>query len=161
MRRKYNDDDESKGMIRDNKSKEAKFSDQTGSVRKFDMDTLASHASKETPVSFPGWRGYPPDRNDAGQKVDYSMSSNGGFFSQKKLTDTQIVYSPTKRAAHGRRASTPAMMAGEQIAGNTTWQNKMKAREFQDQLRCMRPEDRPQGSRYIMARTGPQHLQFF
>ena len=45
----YNDDDESKGMIRDNRSKEAKFEDSTGNVRKYDMDKLSCHASKVPP----------------------------------------------------------------------------------------------------------------
>jgi len=114
------------------------------------MDLLECHASRETPVTFPGWRGYPPTYNDSGDKIDYSLSSNGGAFAEKKLTETRIVQ-------HGRRVQTP------HTAGNTTWHNKIKDRKYQTELRHINPDEYSSDTHgiYKVSRTRPQHLGAF
>jgi len=72
-----------------NRSKERTLQDATGSVRKFDMDILKSHASTETPVAFPGWRNYPPTYSPTGQKIDYMLSSHGGSIAERQIGDSR------------------------------------------------------------------------
>jgi len=75
---------------RDFKTKEYGMEMQTGCVRKFDMDVHKYHASRETPVSFPGWRGYPPDFSPSGQPIDYMLAkaSPRGILGEPRLTES-------------------------------------------------------------------------
>jgi len=131
--------------MRMNRSVEMAFHERTGRVKKFDMDVVTAHASRETPVSFPGWRGYPPSFDSIGKRIDYSLQMNGGAFAQRQITSSTFPYV-------GR--STP------HIAGNTTQQVKTRSREYQSQLRHMKTSDLAAHAAYVVSRTGPQHTAF-
>merc|ERR1712196_149138 len=76
--------------VRARRSKEQSFEEETGSKKKFDMQLMTCHASRETPVSFPGWTGYPPTYDKLGTKIDYSLKRNGGPFATRALNNTSI-----------------------------------------------------------------------
>merc|ERR1711912_108822 len=103
------------------------------------MNVVLAHASRETPVSFPGWKGYPPSYNQNGTWIDYALQSNGGVFAQRQLTASSY--------AQGPRAI--------KTAGNSSWEIKSKDRQYQSELRHMRGTDlniKIQGP-YVTART--------
>ena len=91
---------------------------------------------QETPVAFPGWRGYPPTFDDRGKVIDYTLTTNGGVLSTKKLIDTHLM---ERRPQHGRRAGTPHDSV--HTAGNTTRMNKLKDRSYQENLRSIKPSE--------------------
>lgn len=143
VRRILNDDGSS---VRCNRSKEMELHEATGRVKKFDMDTVLAHASRETPVSFPGWRGYPPSLDQQGNRIDYSLKSNGGAFARRQLTATNF--------ASGQSIA--------QAAGSPSWRLKAQNRQFQTELRHMKSchhDIEAQGS-YRTAKTRPQHMEF-
>merc|ERR1711907_617123 len=78
-------------MCKDQRSKEAKFTDFTGEKKRFDNVPGFMDPSREDPNSWPGMKGHAP--NDVeGKYVDYTLKANGGFLSGAKfLNDTHMV----------------------------------------------------------------------
>jgi len=131
--------------MRQNRSKEQPMHELTGRVKKFDMHVVKAHASRETPVSFPGWPGYPPSHAPDGSKIDYSLAKNGGRLAQRRITSSTF----------------PQTMAWAS-AGNSSFDFKTQNRDYQNELRHMKGSDinvATQGP-YNTARTRPQYLHF-
>lgn len=54
----------------------------------------------EHPVAWPGYAGYPPDRDNAtGTRPDYALSRHGGYFKEPKPEHPDMIISRSNRVA--------------------------------------------------------------
>ena len=77
--------------------------------------------TEATPVAFPGYAGYPPDRDAAtGTQLDYALKAHGGTFTLK-TQHPDVVSSRAKRASAGTWTGTAG---GQTEVGKLLYQGK-------------------------------------
>lgn len=53
---------------------------------------------ESTPVAFPEYKGYPPDLDSHGNRIDYALKKNGGSFNLKSQGHPDVIASRANRA---------------------------------------------------------------
>ena len=65
------------------------------------MDNGVPKRMMETPIAWPSYAGYPPDRDGNGKLIDYGLKQNGGILSLKPQKHPDMVRSHQNRLAAG------------------------------------------------------------
>ena len=65
------------------------------------MDNGVPKRMMETPIAWPSYAGYPPDRDANGKLIDYGLKQNGGILSLKPQKHPDMVRSHQNRLAAG------------------------------------------------------------